>query len=351
MPSEDRSAQALAALARPREAFESALTDAVAELRALIAEQRAPRDLRAAQESARLGAFAAGSFDAARFSALVAAPQAMDAARVDRLEQALAVLTLFAAQGDELFHVRVQRGEDLRDTVRGALAARGRVFNAAHQVELLRSGRNAPQPATYRQVDGPVAYRQWSLAPSESSGLLTFRDWSRVEKSIAPPLLVEVSGADVQVGGLAEYLEGAQKIVLVVDGPAAPAPLARLITPDTFVMQTTDPAAVRGLADFDGPGIAAVLPDGCARFVHDPTRGRSLARRLVVEFMPDAPARRVAGSSARRQAEELAWLAELTSLAAAAAAVEPAAAVDTDAAAAPADQLAGWLLALATEDA
>ena len=79
MPSEDRSTQALAALKRPREAFESALTEAIVELQAFIAEQRAPRDARVSQEAARLGEFAIGSFDAARFSALVAASEVMDA--------------------------------------------------------------------------------------------------------------------------------------------------------------------------------------------------------------------------------------------------------------------------------
>jgi hypothetical protein len=344
MPSDDRTAQALAALARPREAFESALTAAIAELRAFIADQRAPRDMRAAQEAARLGEFATASFDPARFSALVAAPEMMDPTRLDRLEQSLSVLTLFAAQGEELYRVRVQHGEDLRDAVRTGLAARGRVFSAAHQAERLRSDRPLPQAPTYRQVDGPVAYRQWSAAPPESTGLLTFRQWSRLEKSIAPPLLVEVEGGDLQAAGLAEYLDGAQKIVLIVEGAAAPAPLARLIAPGTFIMQTTDPQAVRRLADFDGPGMAAVLPDGCARFVHDPSRGSSMHRRLEIEFLPDAVSRGAASGSAR----DLAWLTELAALAATAAAAD-AAPADIEAAAAPADHLAGWLLSLGTE--
>jgi hypothetical protein len=34
--------------------------------------------------------------------------------------------------------------------------------------------------------------------------------------------VVEVDGGDLQAGGLAEFLDGAQKIVLVVRGPAPP---------------------------------------------------------------------------------------------------------------------------------
>jgi hypothetical protein len=331
MPSDDRTARALAALARPRDTFHSALVEAVTSLRAFIAEQRAPQRSRAAHESARLGEFAAATFDAARFSQLVGAADAMDAARLERLEHALAVLASFADQGDELYRVRVEPGGDLRDTVRSALAARGRVFNATHQVELLRTGR---LPATASTDDG-----------------LAFPQWSRLEKSIAPPLLVEVSGANLQVCGLAEYLDGAQKIVLVVDGPAAPAPLARLIAPQTFVMQTVDPDGVRQLADFDGAGIAAVMAEGSAEFVHDPSAGSTLARRLRTGTVPEAPARGIAGGSVRRQAEELAWLKELAAYASAAASAAAAAPGEdqADEGAEPADRLAGWLLTFGTE--
>jgi hypothetical protein len=346
MQSDDRSARALAALSRPRMMFESALTDAVAELRALIAAQRAPAGERASQESVRLGEFAAGRLDASRFSEFVAAGSTLDAARLDRLQHALEVLELFGAQRDELYHVRVDDGADLRDSVRDALTSRGRVFSAAHQVELLRANRQPAQAPTHRRVDGPVAYRQWSQAPAEGTGLLAFRQWTRLEKSIAPPLVVDVDGRDVEAAGLSEYLQGSQKIVLVVRGASAPAPLVRLIAPGTFVMQTVDAAAVERLAACTGPGIAAVMPDGAARFVHDPAAGATLGRRLQVEWLPDAVAR--GGSARERHIEELDWLRELAALGAATGREESA--VD-EATAAPADQLAGWLLSLGAEQA
>lgn len=321
MQFEERTLHALAALSRPRDIFESALLDAIEELTAFIGLQREPVDRRAAQESLRLGEFAAGHIDIDRFSAIVGnGASSLDSTRIDRLEHALQQLRNYAAQHDGMYCIRVQPGVDLRDSVRGGIAARGRIFNTAHQVQMLRTGGSG------RGV-------------GDASG---FRSWSRLEKSIAPPLIVEVNGADLQVSGLAEYMDGAQKIVLLVDGGAAPAPLVRLLAPRTFVMQTTDVAELSRLGRYDGPGIAAVLPETCARFCHDPSQGESLAHRLDVTFMPEMPRRGVAGGSARQQAEELAWLIELAQLARTprTAAAEPAAAHDVS----PADQLAAWLL-------
>jgi hypothetical protein len=327
MPSEDRSAQALTALARPREAFRSAVVAAIDEMNVFLAGQRAPAALRASQEAVRLGAFADGRIDVERFSGLVGAAETLDSARLDALDHALRVLKGFAAQDEELFHVRVRRGADLRDSIRDALATRGRAFNTAHQVDILRTGRAG-------------------LHVELEYGTLDFRHWTRAERLIAPPLVVEVHGADVHVAGLAEYLDGAQKIVLVIDGPVAPAVLARLIAPHTFVMQTADAAAVERLAGFAGPGIAAVLEDAatCALFVHDPSAGSGLAERLRIDALPEKPRRRSAGASQRQQAEELAWLTELSHLAAVVAASAAGAEEDAGPAVTPADQLAAWLL-------
>jgi hypothetical protein len=324
MPSEDRIAQALAALKRPRDVFHSAVVAAVEEVNAFLAAQRAPAGERATQEAVRLGSFAAQRIDIDRFSRLVGSAETLDPARIDALEHALRVLKGFTGQGDELYHVRVPAGADLRDTVRDALAARGRAFSTAQQIEALRTGHNG------RRTDADY-------------GTLEFRHWSKAERLLAPPLVVEVAGTDLYAAGLAEYMDGAQKIVLVVDGPAAPAPLARLIAPKTFVMQATDAAALKRLASFDGPGIAALLPDGAVEFVHDPARGESLAQRLTVGALPEPSARRAAGAgSATQQADQLAWLAELARIATQARERLPEA--DEPAAVTPADQLAAWLL-------
>jgi hypothetical protein len=153
-----------------------------------------------------------------------------------------------------------------------------------------------------------------------------------------------VDGADLIADGLAEYLDGAMKIVLVVNGPAPVAPLARLIAPQTFVMQCTDPTAVSRLGEFAGAGIAAVLPEGSARFRHDPSRGSRLSQRLELESLPESVLLPAVGRyNPRRQAEDVAWLRELSDLAEHARAEQPSQ-PESDSAATPADQLAGWLL-------
>jgi hypothetical protein len=269
-----------------------------------------------------LGDFAAHHIDAARFAELTGTAEALDWMRVGRLEQAEDVLAEFVGRGDELYRVVVMPGADLRDAVRDALAQRGRIFNAAHAVELLRAG------AALRAPVGEA---------------LDFRDWTKVQRTIAPPLIVDVAGADLQVDGLGEYLDGTQKIALLVHGPAAPAPLARLIAPATFVLQTNRVADLALLADVPGAGIAAVLPDGCARFIHDPRRGAQLRQRLHAEFIPEPPTVAVAGGSLRQQVQDLAWLGELVRVAAASAPTTNGAAEPAPAAA-PADRLAAWLL-------
>jgi hypothetical protein len=322
MQSDDRVTQALAALKRPRDVFHSAVVAAVEEISVFLSAQRAPADERATREAVRLGSFADGRIDIDRFSRLLGAAEAIEKSKLEGLDHALRVLKGFAGQGDELYHVRVPEGADLRDTVRDALAVRGRAFSTAQQIESLRTGRNGRRA----EID---------------FGTLDFRQWTRAERLVAPPLVVEVSGADLHASGLGEYMDGTQKIVLVVSGPAAPAPLVRLLAPRTFVMQTQQPAALARLAAHAGPGIAAIMPDGAVQFVHDPSRGDSIAQRLEVAGALPQPTLRGAGAgSVRQQAEEVALLAELMRLAS----LVPAAEAPVEPAVTPADQLAAWLL-------
>jgi hypothetical protein len=206
--------------------------------------------------------------------------------------------------------------------VGAALAAAGRAFGAAQLVELIRSGRWNP------------------TAQAELLGPFSFRRWNRAERQIAPALVVEVDGSDLHAGGLGEFLDGAQKIVLVVNAPAPPAPLVSLITPGVYVAQVTDPAELDELARIPGPAVAAVMPEGAARFVHRPAPGRPLGERLSVGFLPgDESCATLARYSAFRQQEELEQLREL-------AAVPAPAAADPDPAppAEQVDRLAAWLL-------
>jgi hypothetical protein len=134
-----------------------------------------------------------------------------------------------------------------------------------------------------------------------------FRRWNRQERLLAPPLVVSVDGAALNAPPLAEYMDGGQKIALVIEGESAPAPLARLITPHLFVMQCESPAELARLASASGPGIAALVPPTAARFVHDPVA----ARLEVTHLRAEAPRTSVGGWSAWQQGEDLALLREL----------------------------------------
>ncbi|MGD8727114.1 MAG: hypothetical protein PVH40_05685, partial [Gemmatimonadales bacterium] len=211
-----------------------------------------------------------------------------------------------------------------------ALEEIGRAFGAVRIYELTRSG----------------SYHGNSHA--RSLGSFPFDKWSRGERRLAPPLVVTIDGADLRSGSLAEFLDGAQKIVLAVRGPCAPARLVRLITPGTFVIQTHDGSGLERLAAYDGPGVGALMPESTAQFAHDPSGGDTPAKRLTIVSLPEQPPRMsVGGLSGKQQAEELAQLQALAQQAAAPAAggAAPAEAVAASAAPAdPVDKLAAWLL-------
>jgi hypothetical protein len=152
---------------------------------------------------------------------------------------------------------------------------------------------------------------------------------------------VELQGADLRVGGLEEVLQGMQKLVLLVEGDCPPAALVRLVTPGVFVLQTTDPMELAQLATTSGPGIAALLPEGAARFVHEPRRqGRG---QLAAQYLPSEHGRAIGRIGSFQQAEEVRWLRQLAEDATAASErVEsaPAVAAVVD----PGDRLAAYLL-------
>jgi hypothetical protein len=159
---------------------------------------------------------------------------------------------------------------------------------------------------------------------------------------MAPPLVVAVDGRDLKAAGLADFMDGAQKIVLVVSGEATPVPLVRLITPGTFVAQTTNSIDLDRLANWDGPGIVAMVPDSAACFVHDPGRGTAASERLEITRLPEDRRRKpVGGVSVKQQSEEL---LQLKTLGAAQGAVEEPAVAVAAGSTNPVDKLAAWLL-------
>lgn len=322
MRSEQLRTRALEALAPRREAYRSAIAAAVDEVRALVDRQRAPDDGKADRVAAELGAFAAGRIDTERFSALLSDDDRLDADALDEVEIALAALTELLEADASLYTCRVPAGGDLRDAVRAALARAGRAFGAGRAVESVRSGSS---PVPYGKGFGP-------------------EQWNRAERGIAPPLVVEVEGADLRVAGLAEYLEGAQAIVLVVRKPAPPAALARLIVPGTLVVQDTSADALGELAAWSGPAVVAVVPEGAAVFRYRPEEEGP--GELTVTSVPEEAPRAIGTMSAPRQRADLDLLELLEGAVTGRVVVAATGAVveRED----PADRLAAWLLRQAT---
>jgi len=243
-----------------------------------------------------LGDLGAQLIDAGRFSALAQDSRATTAGADAPTRRAFDALSELLSQGEGVYEIHVGEGESLRDKVAAAFTSLGRAFGAARVIELAQTGRFDDNEHT-------------SLLKG-----LPFERWNEAERQVAPPLLVHVAGGSLVSGGLADFLDGAVKIVLLCEGADAPlAPLASLITPGRFVLQTNEVAALQTLSAWAGPGIAALLPDDAARFVHDPTAGDSYFERIHVDALPDSALVRTVGqASAPSQRDALAHLASLT---------------------------------------
>ena len=294
MPSDDRVALALRALERPIAEFRSTLEGALAQAAAHLAAIGEDPETRVAHVRAGLGPFGVGRLDAAGFASLFVPPAPALLEHQDRFRDAVTTIREVLDQGASLFVASVPPGESLTRVVGDALSRAGRAFGAVLAVELMRGH----------------AYR-----PLEHDRLLehlSFRAWTRTERRYAPPLVVEVDGADMQVGGLADFTDGRERLVLVVRGECPPASLVRLVTPGTLVLQTTDGTGLEMLALHDGPAIAAMVPESAARFLHDPRAGREPWQRLSLWHVPEAPKHAIGGSSAWQMAEDLRQLRALS---------------------------------------
>lgn len=326
MPSEELIRQALDAVAPSGRAFLSAVKLAVDQVEGYLESNCGDLEERPERMAAELGSFAVGRIDPALFARLEGGGVVLEDASQKVLSQALDVLRGVARKGEENFVLRVDEDDSLVDRIGDALAEMGRAFGAAEAVESVRAGGGA-KAARKRFKD--------RRPPSQ---------WNRAERDLAPPLVVVVAGAALDVDGLAPLLEGGIKLVLLVEGRAPPAPLAPLVTPGVYVAQTADASTLVALGAVEGPGVVAVMPDGCARFIHDPAGGERLGQRLTVHEIPDADAFASLGAlTVWRQRQALGQLAALESAAGAGAMTSPngQSAGDTIQ---PADQLAAWLL-------
>lgn len=326
MPSDDRIAQALAALFDAKEAYSSSVAMSAEEVRGILEREQGANEKPQVRLAHELGPFAAGKIDLDRLAPFVGANEKLTEDKRAEILAAYEALLEVKKTGDDLFTAKVERDGYLRGTVFSVLAKAGRAFGAARSVEWALHDLAHPEGVEDCLERFP---------PNQ---------WNGAERVFAPPLVVEVEGQDLRPASLAELLEGGQKIILIVNGPAAPAPLVRLLTPGVTVIQTDDPADLAVLGTTDAPGIAALMPEGAAKFIHIPGDGKALNERLTVSHVPEKEPKRALGPiSAFQQTEELRQLASLT------ASVEAVEAVAADAGLGvpemdDAGQLASWLI-------
>lgn len=324
MPCDDPVALGLAALAKPIAAFRAVLQDAVTEGDRFFDDQAGRGEPRQCRAGAELGPFAAMRLSAERFDALFPHSRQADPAELAALDLALATLHDLLRRGDAAFIVDVPSSRSMNDALRTAMADLGRGLGAVALVERIRTG----------PVDPAVG--ESLLSPME------FPVWSNAARRIAPPLLIAVDGVQVRGGALAEYTDGREKLVLVLRGRSAPAPMVRCITPGTLVVQTNDGRGLDRVAAFDGPAIAAIVPEGAATFLHDPDAGRESWQRLTIWNAGDTAAQGLGGESRWQMEEERKLLLELARTPFAV--PGPHGSVPASGAADAVDRIASWLI-------
>jgi len=309
-------------IAGPQQEFRARIAAQIRLAETFLHENRSTDEEKASLAGHRLGAFAGGRINAGRFAGLLTAGHRTDPTTLARVDEAAAMLITLSERIEDLTKIDVAPRESLHAAVARALREIGYVFGAARIIELARTER---------------------LVESEHGRYLRglpFAMWSPAERAVTPAIRVRVRGEDLQVAGLADFLDGGLKLVLKVDGVCPPAALARLATPGVYVAQAASRAELDDFMTFDGPAVAAMVPDGAALFTHDPRRGEHTWQRFCVTAMPRAPRRALGGMSPFQQKEDLALLAELSS--------EPTFPAPEkgaeDALPDPTDQLASWLL-------
>lgn len=325
MPSDPRLGRAFELLAPWMEQYRTAVAATLEEVRGHLTTGRSGAAARAERLRDQLGVFAAGRIDTSRLATVLGTRDALDPVALKRLEHASLTLRNIVSRGNDLFAVAVPEGGDLALSVSNALATIGRAFAAARIGAAARSGASS------------------GLDEGRALNAFPFAEWTTAERRLAPPLVVRVAGADLAVGALAPLLDGAQKLLLIVDGPCAPAPLVRLITPGVLVIQGHDVNELSLLSVWPATAIAALMPETATRFTHDPAAGAAPWQRLSVVGSPEARMARIGGLTSAQQVEEV---RQLTALATPppAAAVAPTAATPASAEADAVDRLAAWLL-------
>ena len=324
MPSDPRVLQALDLLAEPIGRFQAAVVATLEELRGTLAVTRSGAQGRVERLKAQFGAFAEGRVDVGRLAAVLDGDRGLGPDAEERLDAAYDALRAVATHGRDMFVVDVPPGTPVATAVSAQLAAIGRVFGATRVAAAARG-----QKAVL------------NISDERALGRFPFAEWNPAERRLAPPLIVTVSGRDLNVASLAPLLDGAVKILLIVEGPCAPAPLVRLITPNVYVQQAHAIVDFAGLARYPGAGLGALMSPAGGCFIHDPAAGAELWRRLTVSPGRPSHLSRLGGLTALQQTEEVLQLEALAARPASTAVEEPrVGALRED----PAGRLATWLL-------
>lgn len=268
-------------------------------------------------EGEQLGAFATGRIDIERFNALWEERKALDQSERAALARTHEVLRDFASRPADTFITDLPPGGRLTAALTTTFADLGRCFGAMALADLVRTGRFDAEAMEF--IHGVPRSR-----------------WTRAERDLSPPIIAVLDGADLWAGELAQFLDGNQRIVLVVRPPAPPASLVRLITPGTLVLQSCSVAGLEPLIAADGPAIAALMPSGAAEFIHRP--GASPVHERITISTEAGSRKALEGWTMWQQQQELDQLHALA--AAPAVAQEKRSQPASD----PADRLASWLL-------
>ena len=273
-----------------------------------------------ALEAQQLGEFAAGRIDIERFNARWEARETLDQFENAVLARCHDALRDLAARPHDQFIIDLPPGGRLAAALTSIFVDLGRAFGAMVAAELVRTRR-------FGDNDMELLH-----------GFPRFR-WTRAERAMSPPVMVTLDGADLWAGEVAQYLDGNQKILLVVRPPAPPAPLVRLITPGVLVLQTCSVDGVAQLLATEGPSIGALMPAGSAEFLHSPATATTPAR-LVVTARPQGARKTVEGWTTWQQQQELEQLYALVAAPAPAVSASNHATPVAD----PATRLAAWLI-------
>jgi hypothetical protein len=326
------------ALLRPSmDQYRAAMASTRSQMTDYLAAHRAQTTGHEVVAATSLGTFASGRLDANKFAAAFQGIRVLSGEDSQRIARCIATLEALLEAGDDLFYCEIPAGGDFSAMLDAAIARLGRAFGAA---------------LVFKAVKTQV-FRDSVHLPLLDA--FPFDRWNRLERLVAPPLVVSVEGSDAEPASLARFVDGRMHLVLITRGAAPPAAFVSLISPGAFVMQTMETADVARSVDARGPAIVALVDDAAARFSHDPGAGKRLGDRLRVQFTPaESPKHSVGRLSVSQQAEQLAQLNALIAAGRAELQASSAQAMDVVGSAAAAahargetdavDTLAGWLL-------